>query len=156
MSLLTNPDEYYMKMALNEAQNAFDEDEVPIGAIIVAKGKIIGKGYNQVEKLNDVTAHAEMLAITAGANYMGTKFLEEATLYVTIEPCLMCATAIKWARIGRLVIGAKEPKVGFSLYGENILHPKTEYVLWRFRKGMWPFAHHFFPTKTIRKVVVLQ
>ncbi len=126
MSLLTKPDEYYMKMALNEAQNAFDEDEVPIGAVIVAKGKIIGKGYNQVEKLNDVTAHAEMLAITAGANYMGTKFLEEATLYVTIEPCLMCATAIKWARIGRLVIGAKEPKVGFSLYGDNILHPKTE------------------------------
>jgi tRNA(adenine34) deaminase len=151
MSLLTNPDEYYMKMALNEAQNAFDEDEVPIGAIIVAKGKIIGKGYNQVEKLNDVTAHAEMLAITAGANYMGTKFLEEATLYVTIEPCLMCATAIKWARIGRLVIGAKEPKVGFSLYGENILHPKTEYVFGVLEKECGHLLTTFFRQKRLEK-----
>lgn len=151
MSLLTNPDEYYMKIALNEAQNAFDEDEVPIGAIIVAKGKIIGKGYNQVEKLNDVTAHAEMLAITAGANYMGTKFLEEATLYVTIEPCLMCATAIKWARIGRLVIGAKEPKVGFSLYGENILHPKTEYVFGVLEKECGHLLTTFFRQKRLEK-----
>jgi len=126
MSLLTNPDEYYMQLALKEAKYAFDEEEVPIGAVIVSKGKIIGKGYNQVEKLKDVTAHAEMLAITAAANYMGTKFLEECTMYVTIEPCLMCATAIKWARIGKLVYGAKEPKVGFSLYGENVLHPRTE------------------------------
>lgn len=151
MSLLTNPDEYYMKMALNEAQNAFDEDEVPIGAIIVAKGKIIGKGYNQVEKLNDVTAHAEMLAITAGANYMGTKFLEEATLYVTIEPCLMCATAIKWARIGRLVIGAKEPKVGFSLYGDNILHPKTEYSFGVLEKDCSHLLTTFFRQKRLEK-----
>jgi tRNA(adenine34) deaminase len=151
MSLLTNPDEYYMKIALNEAQNAFDEDEVPIGAIIVAKGKIIGKGYNQVEKLNDVTAHAEMLAITAGANYMGTKFLEEATLYVTIEPCLMCATAIKWARIGRLVIGAKEPKVGFSLYGENILHPKTEYAFGVLEKECGHLLTTFFRQKRLEK-----
>jgi tRNA(adenine34) deaminase len=151
MSLLTNPDEYYMKKALNEAQNAFDEDEVPIGAIIVAKGKIIGKGYNQVEKLNDVTAHAEMLAITAGANYMGTKFLEEATMYVTIEPCLMCATAIKWARIGRLVIGAKEPKVGFSLYGENILHPKTEYSFGVLEKECSQLLTTFFRQKRLEK-----
>jgi len=151
MSLLTNPDEYYMKMALNEAQNAFDEDEVPIGAIIVAKGKIIGKGYNQVEKLNDVTAHAEMLAITDGANYMGTKFLEEATMYVTIEPCLMCATAIKWARIGRLVIGAKEPKVGFSLYGENILHPKTEYSFGVLEKECGQLLTTFFRQKRLEK-----
>jgi len=151
MSLLTNPDEYYMKMALNEAQNAFDEDEVPIGAIIVAKGKIIGKGYNQVEKLNDVTAHAEMLAITAGANYMGTKFLEEATMYVTIEPCLMCATAIKWARVGRLVIGAKEPKVGFSLYGENILHPKTEYSFGVLEKECSQLLTTFFRQKRLEK-----
>lgn len=151
MSLLTNPDEYYMKMALNEAQNAFDEDEVPIGAIIVAKGKIIGKGYNQVEKLNDVTAHAEMLAITAGANYMGTKFLEEATMYVTLEPCLMCATAIKWARIGRLVIGAKEPKVGFSLYGDNILHPKTEYSFGVLENECGSLLTTFFRQKRLEK-----
>ena len=151
MSLLTNPDEYYMKMALNEAQNAFDEDEVPIGAVLVAKGKIIGKGYNQVEKLNDVTAHAEMLAITAGANYMGTKFLEEATMYVTIEPCLMCATAIKWARIGRLVIGAKEPKVGFSLYGEHILHPKTEYSFGVLEKECGFLLTTFFRQKRLEK-----
>lgn len=124
--LLTNPDEYYMRLALQEAQKAFDDGEVPIGAVIVSNGKIIGKGHNQVERLADVTAHAEMLAITAAANYMGTKFLPDATIYVTIEPCLMCATAIKWARVGRLVVGAREPKVGFSLYGEAILHPKTE------------------------------
>jgi tRNA(adenine34) deaminase len=124
--LLNNPDEYFMQQALVEARMAFDKGEVPIGAVIVSNGKIIGKGHNQVELLRDVTAHAEMLAITAAANYMGTKFLPDATLYVTIEPCLMCATAVKWARVGRLVIGAREPKVGFSLYGDTILHPKTE------------------------------
>ena len=119
-------DEYYMKMALKEASYAYEEDEVPVGAIIICNNKIIGKGYNQTEKLKDVTAHAEMLAITAAANYLGSKYLEECTLYVTLEPCLMCAAALKWARISRLVYGAKDPKAGYSVISNKVLHPKTE------------------------------
>ena len=119
-------DAYYMKLALREAAYAFEEDEVPIGAIVVCNHQVIGKGYNQVEKLTDVTAHAEMLAITAAANYLGSKFLEECTLYVTVEPCLMCATAMRWARIGRVVYGAEEPKSGFSTFGKEVFHPATE------------------------------
>src|ERR1700679_3364907 len=102
-------DEYWMKLALKEAEYAYGDDEVPIGAVIVCNNKAIGKGYNQSERLNDVTAHAEMIAITAAANYLGAKFLEECTLYVTIEPCPMCAAALRWARIGRVVYGAADP-----------------------------------------------
>jgi tRNA(adenine34) deaminase len=123
--MLQNPDEYYMRLALGEAKAALQNDEVPIGAIVVCNGKIIGKGYNQVEQLIDATAHAEMLAITAASNYLGSKFLENCTLYVTLEPCLMCATAIKWSRVENLVFGALDEKAGFSKYGDNILHPKT-------------------------------
>jgi tRNA(adenine34) deaminase len=119
-------DDYWMRMALKEANYAFEEDEVPIGAVIVCNNKIIGKGYNQTERLNDVTAHAEMLAITAAANYLGAKFLEECTLYVTIEPCPMCAAALRWARIGRVVYGAADPKAGYSQFGSKMFHPKTE------------------------------
>ena len=119
-------DDYWMKMALKEANYAYEEDEVPIGAVIVCNNKIIGKGYNQTERLNDVTAHAEMLAITAAANYLGAKFLEECTLYVTIEPCPMCAAALRWARIGRVVYGAADPKAGYSQFGSKMFHPKTE------------------------------
>lgn len=119
-------DEYYMKLALKEAAYAFEEDEVPVGAIMVCNNQIIGKGYNQTERLKDVTAHAEMLAITAAANYLGTKFLEECTLYVTLEPCVMCAAALRWARVGRVVYGAKDEKAGYSLIQQPILHPKTE------------------------------
>jgi tRNA(adenine34) deaminase len=119
-------DEYFMRLALKEAMYAFEEDEVPVGALVVSNNRIIGKGYNQTEKLKDVTAHAEMLAITAAANYLGSKFLEECTLYVTLEPCNMCAAALRWARIGRLVYGATDPKAGFSLIGQSLLHPKTE------------------------------
>ena len=119
-------DEYYMKLALKEATYAFDEDEVPVGAIIVSNNRIIGKGYNQTERLKDVTAHAEMIAITAAANYLGSKFLEDCTLYVTLEPCLMCAAALKWARIRRLVYGASDLKAGYSLTQGLVLHPKTE------------------------------
>lgn len=118
-------DAYFMKLALKEAGYALEEDEVPIGAVIVANNKIIGKGYNQTEKLRDVTAHAEMIAITAAANYLGSKYLEDCTLFVTIEPCLMCASAIKWARLARLVFGAKDPKAGYTQIKGKILHPKT-------------------------------
>lgn len=121
-------DEYFMKMALKEAGYAYEEDEVPIGAVVVVQNRVIGKGYNQTEKLKDVTAHAEMIAITAASNYLGSKFLEECTIYVTIEPCLMCASALRWARVARVVYGAKEPKFGFSSQGKGgqVLHPKTE------------------------------
>ena len=119
-------DDYFMRLALKEATYAFDEDEVPVGAIVVVNNKIIGKGYNQTERLKDVTAHAEMIAITAASNYLNSKFLEDCTLYVTLEPCLMCASALKWARIGRLVYGADDAKAGFSKTNGVILHPKTE------------------------------
>jgi tRNA(adenine34) deaminase len=106
--------EYFMKQALRQADHAFAEDEVPIGAVVVANNQIIGKGYNQVEKLNDPTAHAEMLAITAAAGYLGSKFLDECEIYVTVEPCVMCYGAIKNARIKKVVIGCLEPKHGFT------------------------------------------
>jgi len=119
-------DEYFMRLALKEAGYAFEEDEVPVGAIVVSNNQIIGKGYNQTERLKDVTAHAEMIAITAASNYLGSKFLEECTLYVTLEPCLMCAAALRWARVGRLVYGATDTKAGFSIMNQPVLHPKTE------------------------------
>ncbi|HRN94677.1 MAG TPA: nucleoside deaminase [Chitinophagales bacterium] len=120
--------EYFMKLALKEAVYAFEEDEVPIGAVVVCKNQVIGKGYNQVEKLTDVTAHAEMIAITAASNYLGSKFLEECEIYVTVEPCLMCATALRWARIGKIIYGTGEPKTGFTAFQKTVLHPTTEIV----------------------------
>lgn len=123
--MLQNPDEYFMRIALQEAKTAFEKDEVPIGAVIVSQNKIIAKGHNNVEQLIDATAHAEMICITAASNYLGSKFLEQCTLYVTLEPCLMCATALKWSRIGNIIYGAKDEKAGYSLYSNTILHPKT-------------------------------
>ena len=114
----------YMKMALVEAQKAFDEDEVPIGAIIVCKGRVIARAHNLTEMLNDVTAHAEMQAITAAASNIGGKYLTDCTLYVTVEPCVMCAGAIGWAQIKRVVYGASDEKRGFTIYAPHALHPK--------------------------------
>ena len=118
-------DEYFMQQALKEAQKAFKEDEVPIGSVVVCQNKIIGKGYNQVERLSDATAHAEMIAITAAENYLGNKYLHDCTLYVTIEPCVMCAGAIAWTQLSKIVYGAPEEKFGFTRIEKNILHPKT-------------------------------
>lgn len=118
-------DEHYMRMALQEAQRAYDIQEVPIGAIVVCKGKIIGRGHNLTEQLNDVTAHAEMQAFTAASQTLGGKYLKDCTLYVTIEPCVMCAGASYWMQISRIVFGAKEEKRGFTTKGANLLHPKT-------------------------------
>ncbi len=121
-------DEKYMREALREAFCAADEDEVPIGAVIVCRGKIIGKGHNMTERLNDPTAHAEMIAITAACEAAGGKYLNDCTLYVTIEPCPMCAGALAWSQIGRVVYGASDPKRGFSMFSPSLMHPKTEVV----------------------------
>lgn len=119
-------DEKYMREPLKEAHCAAEEDEVPIGAVVVCRGRIIGKGHNMTERLNDPTAHAEMIAITAATEAMGGKYLNECTLYVTVEPCPMCAGALAWSQIGRIVYGAADPKRGFSLFSPSLLHPKTE------------------------------
>ncbi|CAN5264385.1 nucleoside deaminase [soil metagenome] len=122
-------DEYFMKEAFKEAQKALNEGEVPIGAIVVLDNKIIGRGYNQVEKLNDATAHAEIIAITSAFNNLGSKYLPEATLYVTLEPCLMCSGALYWSKISRIVYGADDPNNGYKKYISTSLphpfHPKT-------------------------------
>ncbi|MFI3332460.1 MAG: nucleoside deaminase [Rikenellaceae bacterium] len=119
-------DKKYMRLAISEAQRALREGEVPIGAVIVVGEKVIGRGHNLVETLADATAHAEMQAITAATSTLGGKYLGEATLYVTVEPCAMCAGAIAWSQLGEVVWGADDPKRGFRHYSEKILHPKTK------------------------------
>ena len=118
-------DEYFMKQAFREAELAFADDEVPVGAVVVSKNKIIARAHNLTERLNDVTAHAEMLAITAASNFLGSKYLPQCTLYVTLEPCSMCAGALFWSKIGKVVVGAIDEKRGFQNFGGQ-LHPKTE------------------------------
>ena len=117
-----------MQRAISEAKIAFEQGEVPIGAVVVCGGRIVGKGHNRVEALGDATAHAEMQALTAAMNTLGGKYLPECTLYVTVEPCVMCAGALAWSQIGKVVYGAADPKRGYSTYSNNILHPKTEVV----------------------------
>lgn len=119
-------DEKYMLEALKEARAAFNEDEIPVGAVVVCKGRIIGKGHNMTETLHDPTAHAEMIAITAATEALGGKYLTDCTLYVTVEPCPMCAAALNWAQTGRIVFGATDPKRGYSLFSPSLLHPRTE------------------------------
>lgn len=123
-------DSYFMKEALKQAKRAFDENEVPVGVVMVCNNHIIAKSYNQVETLTDTTAHAEMIGITSASEYLGSKFLDECTLFVTLEPCMMCAGAIKWSRVSRLVIAASDEKEGFitKYNATNLLHPKTEIV----------------------------
>ena len=122
---MNNTDEKFMAEALKEAQKAFDNDEVPIGAVLVHNNNIVARAYNQTETLKDVTAHAEILVITSYSADSCMKYLDDFTLYVTLEPCTMCAGAIKWARIGRLVYGADDTKFGYTMFSEKILHPKT-------------------------------
>lgn len=126
MGLSVFSDEYFMKEALKEAEKAREEGEVPVGAVIVCRNRIIARAYNQTERLTDVTAHAEMVAITSASNAMGGKYLHECTLYVTLEPCVMCAGALYWSQIDKVVIGAADPQRGFYRLEENLLHPKTE------------------------------
>ena len=119
-------DEKFMREALAEAKTAAAEEEIPIGAVIVCKGRIIGKGHNMVERLHDATAHAEMIAITAATESLGGKYLQDCTLYVTVEPCPMCAAALNWSQVSRIVYGASDPRRGYSLFSPSLLHPRTE------------------------------
>jgi len=126
VNILAYDDAHWMREALKEASKASDKGEIPVGAVVVAGNRIIGRGHNLTEQLNDVTAHAEMQAITAAANHLGGKYLHDCTLYVTLEPCVMCAGALFWSQISRVVVGASDEKRGFSLHGK-LLHPKTNY-----------------------------
>lgn len=119
-------DDYFMKEALKEAVKAFESGEVPVGAVVVCQNRIIGRAHNQTEQLTDATAHAEMIAVTSAAHHLGSKYLNECTLYVTLEPCVMCAGALHWAQLKRLVFGAEDLQRGYSLVPTNLLHPKTE------------------------------
>ena len=126
MSYKIYSDEYFMNEALKEAVKAKEEGEIPVGAVIVAEKRIIARAHNQTETLRDTTAHAEMLAITAASSFMGAKYLNQCSLFVTLEPCTMCASASAWAQIGRIVYGAKDPKAGYERIIQGILHPKTK------------------------------
>lgn len=119
-------DRYFMNEALKEAKKAFEQDEVPVGAVVVVQDQIIAKAYNQVEILEDPTAHAEMLAITSAANFLGSKYLTDCTIYITLEPCLMCASALFWSKISRIVFAAADDKNGYMRFGKGVLHPKTK------------------------------
>lgn len=139
-------DEKYMRMALNEAERALAKREVPIGAVVVAGDRIIGRGHNLVETLGDATAHAEMQAITAAMSTLGGKYLTECTLYVTVEPCVMCGGALAWSQIGRVVYGTSDPKRGYSTFSERIMHPKTKVVAGVLSEECEALMKRFFAT----------
>lgn len=124
--IIQTSDEHYMRQALKEAELAFKADEVPVGVVVVWQDRIVARGHNLTERLNDVTAHAEMQAITAAAEHVGGKYLKECTLFVTLEPCVMCAGAMHWAQLGRVVFGAFDEKAGYRRFGGALLHPKTQ------------------------------
>ena len=140
-------DERFMNMALDEARAALAQDEIPIGAVVVADGMVIGRGHNLTETLHDVTAHAEMQAITAAEVYLGGKYLNRCTLYVTVEPCVMCAGAIAWSQLGRLVFGAKDEKRGYQRYAPEALHPKTAVVSGVLEEECAAMMKNFFKEK---------
>lgn len=142
-------DEHFMKQALQQAQTAFDEDEVPVGAVIVLNQKIIARGYNQVEKLNDPTAHAEIIALTSAFNFLGSKYLPEATIYITVEPCVMCAGALYWSKIGRIVYAASDEKNGYLRITRKTspFHPKTEVVYGVMKEECAALMKSFFQSK---------
>lgn len=123
---MENNDEKFMDEALREAREALREGEIPIGAVVVCRGRVIGRGHNMTERLHDATAHAEMIAVTSATEALGGKYLQDCTLYVTVEPCPMCAGALAWAQVGRIVYGAIDPRRGYSLFSPSLLHPRTE------------------------------
>ena len=147
MSYTIYSDEYFMNEALKEARYAFEADEVPIGAVVVMKNKIIARAHNLTERLNDVTAHAEMQAFTSAANNLGAKYLQEATLYVTVEPCVMCAGAAYWSQVQKIVIGTSDNKRGYSNLSESVLHPKTTVVKGVLEDECKNLMHEFFQLK---------
>ena len=128
MSLSIHSDEHFMRQALKEAEMAFEEGEIPVGAVVVCENKIIAKDHNRVERLNDATAHAEMLALTAAQNYLGSKYLNECSIYVTLEPCIMCAGGIYWTQIGKIIFGASDKERGYRNYSSNVVRPKTKVI----------------------------
>ncbi|NLO72209.1 MAG: nucleoside deaminase [Porphyromonadaceae bacterium] len=136
-----------MRQALNEAHKALEHDEVPVGAVIVCGERIIARGHNLTETLNDVTAHAEMQAITAGANFLGGKYLTDCTLFVTLEPCVMCAGALGWSQISKIVYGASDEKRGFTKFAPNAIHPKTEVVKGVLEEECGELVREFFRRK---------
>ena len=140
-------DDYFMKKALAEAKAAFDKGEIPIGAIVVSAGRIIARAHNLTELLNDVTAHAEMQAITAAANTLGGKYLDQCTVYVTVEPCVMCAGALSWAQAGKIVYGAPDEKRGYRKFAPGALHPKTEVVAGVMQDECAALMQEFFATR---------
>jgi len=142
-------DEQFMQQALKQAQRAFEEDEVPIGAVLVINNKIVSRGYNQVERLNDPTAHAEIIALTSAFNKLGSKYLPDATLYITLEPCLMCAGALYWSKIGRVVYGAHDEKNGYQRVAKNTspFHPKTELTFGILHEECAALVKDFFKQK---------
>ena len=142
-------DEYYMGKALEQARKGASEGEIPIGAVIVCQGKIIARGHNLTETLKDTTAHAEMLSITTATNFLGGKYLNDCTIYVTVEPCPMCAAALAWSQIARVVYGASDSKRGYSLFSPSLLHPKTEVTKGVMEKECSETVSNFF--KTLRK-----
>ena len=145
--MMFETDQYFTKQAFAEAQKALAKDEVPIGAVIVCNGQIIARGHNLTEQLTDATAHAEMQAITSASNYIGGKYLQGCTLYVTLEPCVMCAGALGWAQIGKIVYGARDEKRGYSFFAPNALHPKTEVVSGVMEKECSEIVKEFFKKK---------
>ena len=147
MSIFDNEDEFFMRQALREAQNAFNEGEVPIGAVIVCNGQIVARAHNNTERLNDVTAHAEMIAFTSASNTLGSKYLTDCTLYVTVEPCPMCAGAAGWTQIGRIVYGATDPKKGYGKIGDSLLHPHTKVAGGVLEKECSELMKSFFKAK---------
>lgn len=145
-------DEYFMKLALQEARKAADLGEVPIGAVIASGNKLLARCHNSTEMLNDVTAHAEILAITAAAQYLGSKYLMDCTLYVSLEPCVMCAGALRWAQMGRVVYASSDDKAGFMRYGKELLHPKTQLEMGIMADEAAAMLKTFFHAKRIKKL----
>lgn len=140
-------DTYFMQQALAEARKAAEAGEVPVGAVIVCDGRIIARGHNLTERLSDVTAHAEIIALTAASEYLGSKYLDECALFVTLEPCVMCAGALAWAQLGRLVYGASDDKRGFMRFGKELLHPKTKVEMGIFQDEASTLIKEFFKAK---------
>ena len=142
-------DEYFMYQAIKEAKKAYEDDEIPVGAVVVMQEKVIARGYNQVERLNDPTAHAEVIALTSAFNYLGSKYIPEATIYITVEPCLMCAGALYWSKVGKIIWGADDEKNGHKrITGENWpFHPKTEVVKGVLKEECAELMKRFFRDK---------